>query len=107
MGWVRVGAAGPAGAGVNHAARGERGSAMTSRIEGFGERLRSVRKSRGLTRHQLADGIGRSQDSIARIDAGTALQPRMVTQIAAASDINPVSIRFDEPWARPGRPLVK
>lgn len=54
----------------------------------FGERLRALRKSAGLTQQQLADRAGFKSPVIVRYEAGRALpRPQAIEKLAAALDV--------------------
>lgn len=51
-------------------------------------RLKIARENKGLSQAQLADMIGLSQQSVAKIENGETLQPRKIKEIAKALDVS-------------------
>lgn len=51
-------------------------------------RLKFTREKKGLSQAQLADMIGLSQQSVAKIENGETLQPRKIKEIAKALDVS-------------------
>ncbi|EMJ5250603.1 helix-turn-helix transcriptional regulator [Klebsiella aerogenes] len=51
-------------------------------------RLKFARENKGLSQAQLADMIGLSQQSVAKIENGETLQPRKIKEIAKALDVS-------------------
>lgn len=51
-------------------------------------RLKYSREKKGLSQSQLADMIGLSQQSVAKIENGETLQPRKIKEIAKALDVS-------------------
>lgn len=51
-------------------------------------RVRLARERAKITQHQLAEKIGTSQQSIAKIERGETLQPRKIKQIALALGVS-------------------
>ena len=51
-------------------------------------RLKIAREKKGLSQAQLADMIGLSQQSVAKIENGETLQPRKIKEIAKALDVS-------------------
>lgn len=52
------------------------------------ERLKIAREKKGMSQAQLADLIGLSQQSVAKIENGDTLQPRKIKEIAKALDVS-------------------
>lgn len=73
------------------------------------ERLRDLRKARGLTQIQLATKVGTTQTSIARLESGETASPRAIGPIAQAlgTTVEYLQGLTDEPSpTNPGAPLV-
>ncbi|MBD5740581.1 XRE family transcriptional regulator, partial [Citrobacter freundii] len=58
-------------------------------------RLKIAREKKGLSQAQLADMIGLSQQSVAKIENGETLQPRKIKEIAKVLDVS-------QKWLQPG-----
>ena len=57
-------------------------------VEGFGPRLVSIRRQRGMTQYDLADALGVSQRAISYYESGNGHpQAAMLTRIAAALQV--------------------
>ena len=67
--------------------------------EYIGERLRLVRRERGLTQAQLGESSGTNQAVIQKIENGNSLRPRQIMKIAEVLEINPAWLQFGDPWA--------
>ncbi|MCP5922212.1 helix-turn-helix domain-containing protein, partial [Klebsiella pneumoniae] len=52
------------------------------------ERLKIAREKKGMSQAQLADLIGLSQQSVAKIENGDTLQPRKIKERAKALDVS-------------------
>jgi transcriptional regulator with XRE-family HTH domain len=72
--------------------------------EYIGERLRLVRRERGLTQAQLGEASGTNQAVIQKIENGNSLRPRQIMKIAEILEINPAWLQFGDPWADRGLP---
>jgi transcriptional regulator with XRE-family HTH domain len=72
--------------------------------EYIGERLRLVRRERGLTQAELGELSGTNQAVIQKIENGNSLRPRQIMKIAQILEINPAWLQFGDPWANRGRP---
>jgi len=67
--------------------------------EYIGERLRLVRREKGLTQAELGDMSGTNQAVIQKIENGNSLRPRQIMKIAEILEINPAWLQFGDPWA--------
>jgi transcriptional regulator with XRE-family HTH domain len=72
--------------------------------EYIGERLRLVRRERGLTQAELGELSGTNQAVIQKIENGNSLRPRQIMKIAQILEVNPAWLQFGDPWAARGRP---
>lgn len=71
----------------------------------MGDRIRSERVRRFLTQEQLADASGVTRVTIARIEAGSSLKPRMATVKALAEALGVgTEVLVPDPTAMWGRP---
>ena len=68
--------------------------------EYIGERLRLVRREKGLTQAELGDMSGTNQAVIQKIENGNSLRPRQIMKIAEILEVNPAWLQFGDPWAR-------
>lgn len=57
-------------------------------MDTLAERLKIARERKGLSQAQLAEMIGLSQQSVAKIENGDTLQPRKIREIARALDVS-------------------
>jgi len=57
-------------------------------VNTLAERLKIAREKAGLSQAQLAEAIGLSQQSVAKIENGETLQPRKIKEIAKALDVS-------------------
>jgi transcriptional regulator with XRE-family HTH domain len=67
--------------------------------EYIGERLRLVRREKGLTQAWLGETSGTNQAVIQKIENGNSLRPRQIMKIAEILEINPAWLQFGDPWA--------
>jgi len=72
--------------------------------EYIGERLRMVRREKGLTQAELGEKSGTNQAVIQKIENGNSLRPRQIMRIAEILDVNPAWLQFGDPWADRGLP---
>jgi transcriptional regulator with XRE-family HTH domain len=72
--------------------------------EYIGERLRLVRRERGLTQAELGELSGTNQAVIQKIENGNSLRPRQIMKIAQILEVNPAWLQFGDPWANRDRP---
>lgn len=79
-------------------------SAYIAGPEYIGERLRLVRRERGLTQAELGEMSGTNQAVIQKIENGNSLRPRQIMKIALILEVNPAWLQFGDPWARRDRP---
>jgi transcriptional regulator with XRE-family HTH domain len=68
--------------------------------EHIGERLRVIRRERGLTQAQLGELSGTNQAVIQKIENGNSLRPRQILKIAEVLEVNPAWLQFGDPWAK-------
>lgn len=73
------------------------------RAERIGDAVRAYRDRRGLTQDDLADAIGRSTSSVARLEQGKTIKPRR-RELAAIAQVLGVTVADLERGA-PDRPL--
>ena len=52
------------------------------------ERLKAAREKLGLSQAQLAENVGLSQQSVAKIENGDTLHPRKIKEIAKALNVS-------------------
>ena len=57
-------------------------------VNTLAERLKSAREKMGLSQAQLAEMVGLSQQSVAKIENGDTLQPRKIKEIAKALQVS-------------------
>jgi transcriptional regulator with XRE-family HTH domain len=72
--------------------------------EYIGERLRLVRREKGLTQAELGELSGTNQAVIQKIENGNSLRPRQIMKIAQILEVNPAWLQFGDPWAIRERP---
>jgi len=67
--------------------------------EKIGQRLRKLRRDRGLTQEELAALAGSKLAVIQKIANGKSKRPRILAELAIALEINPAWLQWGEPYA--------
>jgi len=57
-------------------------------VDTLAERLKAAREKLGMSQAQLADQVGLSQQSVAKIENGDTLQPRKIKEIAKILEVS-------------------
>lgn len=60
----------------------------------IGERVRQVRKMKGLTQKALADTVGLTQQALSKIEKGDTTDSQALDNIAKALGVHPVFLRY-------------
>ena len=67
-----------------------------SRPRSLGDRLRCIRREKGLTQSQLASLANTNQSVIQKIENNRSLRPRKINEIAAALEVSPSWLMFGD-----------
>jgi len=62
----------------------------------LGDRLRALRKQKGLKQRQLGDLAGASQAVIQKIENNKSIRPRCLDKLAKALDVTPAFLMYGE-----------